>query len=287
MYWLKRAGDPYGLFHLTLNKLPGEDPLALPKTEWLNMGFWKDTAVFPKACAALATKLIQAADCKDSGQVLDVGHGTGESLILLLSDPSVPRPSGITGITSLPAHHLRSRERVRRLQASSKGPQPEVALYKGDAVYRHPAIGHPLDPSSTKLFDTILALDCAYHFDTRETFLLQSFNKLALHGRIALADICFDPAAPRSRWVRLAARVFKLMPQGNFVSKEGYVAQMEGIGYGDIRLEDVTEEVFPGFIRFLKGRGWGWAAFGLMVEWYQNAGARFVIVSGSKRAGTL
>ena len=33
--------DPYGLFHLELNKLPFEDPNSLPETEWLNMGYWK------------------------------------------------------------------------------------------------------------------------------------------------------------------------------------------------------------------------------------------------------
>ena len=33
--------DPYGLFHLSLNKLPGQSPDTDPKTEWLNMGYWK------------------------------------------------------------------------------------------------------------------------------------------------------------------------------------------------------------------------------------------------------
>jgi hypothetical protein len=37
----KGAGDPYGAFHLKLNKLPGEPSSAPPKTEWLNMGYWK------------------------------------------------------------------------------------------------------------------------------------------------------------------------------------------------------------------------------------------------------
>lgn len=32
-----RLNDPYGLFHLTLNRLPSDDQ---PKTEWLNMGYW-------------------------------------------------------------------------------------------------------------------------------------------------------------------------------------------------------------------------------------------------------
>lgn len=42
------ARDPYGLFHLTLNNLPGDDPEKPPQTEWLNMGFWQVShALFP------------------------------------------------------------------------------------------------------------------------------------------------------------------------------------------------------------------------------------------------
>src|SRR5882762_9807922 len=47
----------------------------------------------------------------------DVGHGSGESLILQISHPEVPRPSRLTGITSLKTHHQRSSDRVARLQA--------------------------------------------------------------------------------------------------------------------------------------------------------------------------
>jgi hypothetical protein len=62
--WLsKQSSDPYGLFHLSLNKLDGED---VPHTEWLNMGYWRvrfriqarlsslivhqDASTFPEAC---------------------------------------------------------------------------------------------------------------------------------------------------------------------------------------------------------------------------------------------
>lgn len=40
-----KSSDPYGLFHLSLNKLPGENPHTEPKTEWLNMGYWKVSSV--------------------------------------------------------------------------------------------------------------------------------------------------------------------------------------------------------------------------------------------------
>jgi len=278
--WSKMAADPYGLFHLSLNKLPGEDPNIPPETEWLNMGFWRNTNVFPQACTALAIKLIQAAQCKTGDRILDVGHGTGESLILLLSGLSVPRPSTITGITSLPVHHLRSRERVDRLLSSLKDPRPDVYLHLGDAVCQRTIAEHPLEPSSNMVFDRVLALDCAYHFDTRNTFLRQALHKLAPGGRIALADICFDPRVSRSRKAWLISSLFKLMPKHNMVSIDGYVAEMEEMGYVDIQLEDITQDVFPGFVRFLKGRGFGWKVFGSVIEWYANSGARFVIVSG-------
>ncbi|KNZ71413.1 hypothetical protein J132_09867 [Termitomyces sp. J132] len=282
LYWSTTARDPYGLFHLSLNKLPGEDIDSSPKTEWLNMGFWKDTNVFPEACQALCCKLIRAAQCKNGDRILDVGHGTGDSLIVLLSQPVGQRPSAVTGITSLPVHHDRSRARIDRLLSSLSNPPPRVDLYLGDAVCQHSKAAHPLDSSSLTSFDRILALDCAYHFNTRLDFLRQSYLKLVPGGRIALADICFDAQMLQSRRLWFLSSVFKLMPRHNMISAEEYVAQLRDIGYVDVNLEDITEEVFPGFVRFLKSRGIGWKMFASIIEWYSKAGTRFVIVSGCR-----
>ncbi|KAG5654080.1 hypothetical protein H0H81_007494 [Sphagnurus paluster] len=210
-YWTKTTSDPYGLFHLALNRLPGEEESVPPKTEWLNMGFWRS----PGASSSLS--------------------GTSE----------------------------------------------EAAIFSGGSATNP---DHPLDPSSTTAFDRILALDCAYHFNTRKTFLRQSLQKLAPGGRIALADICFDPEilnGSRKTW--LISSLFRLMPKQNMVSTDGYIAQMESMGYIDVELEDITRDVFPGFVRFLSSRGFGWKVFALVIEWYADIGARFVIVSGSSK----
>ncbi|KAF9460840.1 S-adenosyl-L-methionine-dependent methyltransferase [Collybia nuda] len=273
------SSDPYGLFHLALNRLPGQDPTKPPLTEWLNMGFWKDTDIFPQACRALALKLIQATGCKRGDRVLDVGYGTGESLLLLLSD-SLIRPSSLTGITSLPHHHHRAQDRVRRFQKSLEEPGIEVSLHAYDAIYHPTTVGHPLDPATAQFFDVILALDCAYHFNTRKMFLHQSFEKLAPGGRIGLADICFDPSIGSRAW--LVSSLIRVIPKYNLTSIRNYGLDMKEVGYVDIELNDITEDVFPGFIRFLKSRGWRWAAFGTLLQWYVNSGARFVIVCGSR-----
>ena len=74
----------------------------------------------------------------------------------------------------------------------------------------------------------------------------------------------------------------KLMPAENLISDKEYIAQLEEIGFVDVNLEDITPDVFPGFVRFLKSRKWGWWVFGSVIDWYATAGAKFVIVSGRK-----
>lgn len=218
--------------------------------------------------------------------MLDVGHGTGESLILLLSHPSIPRPSHITGITSISTHHKRSQDRVTRcLEQSQPKIEVSVSLQAGDAIYRPAAHEHPLDPhaSDETRFDTILALDCAYHFDSRALFLRQAFDRLAPGGRVALADICFEPSALLKLRAWLIVSVLRMMPKENRVSTEEYIASMRRMGYVDVDMRDVTADVFPGFIKFLKGRGLGWWVFSKILEVYTSAGARFVIVSGMRQ----
>ncbi|KAE9407725.1 hypothetical protein BT96DRAFT_914398 [Gymnopus androsaceus JB14] len=271
-----KASDPYGLFHLSLNMRPGEDVL---KTEWLNMGYWRDTNIFPDACQALALKLIQTAQCKEQGKVLDVGHGTGESLILLLTHPSIPCLSHLTGITSIPLHHKRSLERVKRIDSLGT----TVSLHVGDAVHQETnTTTHPLSSSSPTRFDTILALDCAYHFKTREAFLTQSFERLEGGGRIALADICFATAPPITWKARIIQGFLKLMSKENAISIDKYEACLKCIGFVDVIVEDISMDVFPGFVGFLRQRGPGWWIFGTIIYWYYIAGVRFVLASGSR-----
>ncbi|KAH8102607.1 hypothetical protein BXZ70DRAFT_929208 [Cristinia sonorae] len=278
--------EPYSAFnHQDLNKRGDHEDA--PQTEWLNMGFWKDTTVFPRACEALALKLIAAAQCQVNGNVLDVGHGSGESLLLHLRHPSVPRPSHITGITSLEAHYTRSLERVKQCQADL-GVADKVTLYHGDAVYRptdkKQDYPHPLNPTSRlRPFTTILALDCAFHFRTRHDFLVQSYTRLAPGGRIALADICFSRGSGWKRGVvRRLVGLLGVMPAENMITVCDYVRDMEVIGYEDVVVEDITEDVFPGLIKFLGGREIGWKVFARMMGLLPAAGARFVIISGRR-----
>ncbi|KAF7306979.1 Snare domain containing protein [Mycena indigotica] len=266
-FWFTKTGsaDPYGDFHVELNRVaPGN-----VETEWLNMGYWKDTDVFPKSCEALALKLVQATNFPPGARVLDVGHGSGESLLFLLSHPDVPRPSHITGITSLEEHYIRSQARLSCV--TSKVP---VVLHVGDAIRRAGVDDHPFNNAR---FDAILALDCAYHFKHRRDFIQQAYDALQSGGSLGLADICFAPETLNSLRSRLITFFLRLMPKGNMVSTEDYCFQMKAAGFVDVELEDISQDVFPGFIRFLQSRGFGWSIFASVLSLYYSTGARFVV----------
>ena len=215
----------------------------------------------------------------------DVGHGSGDSLLLHLAHPSVTRPHKLVGITSLPSHHHRASQRVFEVRShQTTAEDVEVELYLGDAVYRFcdsSSGRHPLHPDG-KNYTTILALDCAYHFDTRHTFLSQSFECLSAEGRIALADICFaDDYAP-SPFLRRMLGALGIMPTANVITMREYIRSLKDIGYADVSLTDISEYVFPGFMQFLGKRGLLWKVFASMFGMLVRQGARFVIVTGQK-----
>lgn len=217
---------------------------------------------------------------------LDVGHGSGDSLLLHLRHPSIPRPSRLTGITSLQAHHIRSLERVNQVRSEStdnddKTPIPQVELYHGDAVHHPQDTQHPFNPNTPNTsYTTILALDCAYHFRTRELFLKQAFEHLSPGGTVALADVCF--ASEEASFGRRVLRLLGVMPAENMVSIETYRCQMEDLGYVGIQVEDITEDVFPGFAEFMSSRGFLWGLFSRCIRLLHTVGGRFVIISGRR-----
>ncbi|KAG5220812.1 Snare domain containing protein [Salix suchowensis] len=271
LYWLsKTSKDPYDLFHLSLNQIGDDEP---PKTEWLNMGFWRLLATKRETeywvRIPFVYKLLSALNVCNRRRTWYRRITRIPSVL-----PRIPRPASVTGITSLLSHHRRSSDRVQALQASKTSESaPVVTLYHGDAVFRPVADKHPLDPKVAATFDTILALDCAYHFHSRHAFLSQSLRKLTKGRRIALTDICFSPKALSSRANRLLIKAAHFMPGENIVSTPDYVRVMEEIGYVDVKMEDISEDVFPGFMGFLSPRGFAWWLFIRILSCYVGLGA--------------
>jgi SAM-dependent methyltransferase len=205
---------------------------------------------------------------------LDVGHGHGDSLLLHFSHPQVPRPSTLTGITSLPSHNLRAQTRISQLTANS--PPVHVELWCCDAVQAaHP---HPFtDPTHT--FTSITAVDCAYHFKTRRKFLQHAFDHLSPGGTIALADMCISPQTSALNHI---FRYIMPIPPENLITPLEYHDMFQSLGYDCIVVEDISNDVFPGFARFLSSQGVLWRAFAFIVTLWYRSGGTYVLVSARR-----
>jgi len=248
------------------------------------MGYWKTTQVFPEACEALALKVIELSNCLPSGHVLDVGHGCGDSLLLYLRHPKVPRPVSLTGITSLRCHHERSQTRVAALQADQDlEHRIPVQMYLGDAVFRSSARRHPLDPCQYPPWTTITAIDCAYHFHSRKTFLSQAFHCLQPGGRIALADLAMD--SPLSPFMITVLSALLAIQRENIISSARYYSVLQEIGFENIVIEDISMDVFPSFRRFLSSRGGAWSGFQMLLALWTHCGGKFILVGAKKPIG--
>lgn len=256
----KSTKESYSSFsHLALNVQP-------PSTEWLNMGIWDDAsrADFPAACERLARLLHERAGSMRGKRVLDVGHGAGDSLLLLLSNEK-EAPKSLHGVTSLAPHAQRTRDRV--------GDRAEI--FCEDAVKY-------LQRAAESEYDVILALDCVFHFNTRVAFFEAAFQRLAPGGVIALEDLCAAHSYPASidgvAWTpstslptstakdglgigaraRLAGTcLLASVPRTNMVPVAVYASHLQQAGFVDVHIEDISARIFPGFARFLRGLGKG------------------------------
>lgn len=309
---------------LSLSSLPSSSSLGSTSLSSLRR-------VFPLPSPALSHLLLTRANLQPLGRTLDVAHATGDSLLLLKSPTSpFPRQSHLVGITSLPQHAQRAAVRLAAVYPK-KGESIEILCE--DAVYRGPKSSgfkkHPLDPTpregggggKEEKFDSVVCLDAAYHFKSRERWLEQVLKDgLKEGGTVAFTDILASEEeqeggaeanegfksinssttsasspSPAPSGLSLFLLHYILLPllsvpSSNIIPLSSLGASMVKLGYEDIEIDDITEDVFPGFASFLSGRDeLSWRMMGKLVRWWSGGGRgllRFVVVKASKPVGS-
>lgn len=206
------------------------------KPLWLNLGYWKEARTYPDACAAMVELLGKRAGLQPGDEVLDVGVGFAEQDFVILERFKVSR---ITGIDITPVHIDKGRERITK-----RGLENQIDLRLGSAT----AMDFP-DAS----FDRVLALECAFHFDTRDEFVREAFRVLKPGGSIAIADMLPVPGKKPSRATAFARR-YGHVPEANVYDREEYSRRLSAVGFGDVVVESIREDVFPGMANYSRQR---------------------------------
>lgn len=207
------------------------------KPLWLNLGYWKEARSYPDACADMARKLAVAARLSPGDVVLDAGFGFGEQDLLWVREYDVARIIGVN-VTQL---HVEVAQ--KRMHAHGLAERVDLRLASATEI--------PLEPASV---DKVVALESAFHFDTREHFFKEAHRVLKPGGRIATAD-CLPHLGEKPSGLinRLGWRRWGV-PPANIYDSDAYRQKLEAAGFKDVEIESIRHHVFPGMHRYAEER---------------------------------
>lgn len=181
------------------------------QTNFLNFGYWdRDTRSQKEACENLMEQLL-ARISDQSGSILDVACGKGETTAYLSRYFSADQVVGINIAE-------------KQLEVARKN-LPECEFVKMSATDMAFEDGR---------FDNIISVEAAFHFYTRQKFLLEAQRVLKPGGRLVLSDVLMTLEAERD---------YESHTEENYLENlDAYRELLESIGFVDVQVEDVTQE---------------------------------------------
>lgn len=197
---------------------------------FLNCGYWADTTDYRTAAEALVDVLADAARIKPGDHVLDAGCGFGDQ----------------------DAHIARTRNPARLVAVNVTKLQVEEARIRNAAEgveYVHASATATGQPDA--IFDAVISLEAAFHFDTRADFLREAWRLLRPGGRLGIIDMLpierdgrVDTGGIRGAMERWSTQV----PGANVYGVTRYRQILAETGFTEIAIQSIRDQVFPSFM---------------------------------------
>ncbi|HVT35225.1 MAG TPA: class I SAM-dependent methyltransferase, partial [Nevskiaceae bacterium] len=208
--------DHYTRRHAFRQDLFGSQPYA-------NYGYWtRPGQTIEEAAEALTDLVARTAGIGHGDRVLDVGCGYGAGAV---SYTQRYQPAYVVGIDITDIRIESGREYVAEHHLSDV-----ISLRLGDATHMDFA-----DASFTRL----IAVECAFHFETRRDFMHEAARVLAPGGRLALTDIIprrgVDPRTYLQGERTANSNVCLDMP-ANAYDADTYARYLAEAGFSEIRV---------------------------------------------------
>lgn len=167
---------PY--FDILLERFAEGDPIAKEVFgRHVHWGYWENpdqadgsVADFAAAAEKLTQRLYSAAGVKDGFRLLDAGCGFGGTIACLNDNFNNMQ---LVGLNIDPRQLDRARQEVKPRESN------QIEFVEADACQL---------PFADASFDVVLAVECIFHFPSREDFFREVRRVLRPGGRLALSD---------------------------------------------------------------------------------------------------
>lgn len=205
--------------------------------KWLNLGYWKKASTVDDACEDLINYVLEFSKINEGEIVLDAGFGYGDQDIHILNQFSNLIIHGVN-ISDFQVEHAKN-----------------IAKSNGFNEKYFPKVS---DASKLKyeddFFDKVISVEAAFHFNTREKFLKESYRVLKGNGIICIVD-CLPKIRENQK---LDKKAFKHIgiPDKNLINIETYSDILKKIGFTEIEFHDLSEYVLPYFNELTKFGNW-------------------------------
>ncbi|MFZ2725503.1 MAG: methyltransferase domain-containing protein [Methylococcaceae bacterium] len=210
----------------------GNDTIEKSFGRHVHWGYWQHpktatltTEDFQQAAENLTRQVCLAAQIKDGQQVLDVGCGFGGTVAFINEQYHAMQLVGL----NLDERQLeRARATVFPLADNS------IAFQHGNACAL---------PFADNSFDVVLAVECIFHFPSREQFFKEAYRVLKPNGYLALSD--FIPSTSLLPFTKMSwfGRFY-----GNCnldYSSQHYRQLAQQIGFNTLVEHDITANTLP------------------------------------------
>jgi cyclopropane fatty-acyl-phospholipid synthase-like methyltransferase len=216
--------------------------IVFANTDYANYGYWvREGMGIEDACSALTDLVVRAAGVGPGDRVLDVGCGYGAGIVFYARRY---QPEIVVGIDVTEVRLQHAREVIVR-----SGLADRIQIRFGDATALE------FDAGS---FTRVIAVECAFHFQTRRDFFREAARVLTPGGTLALTDVIPRRGIDHREFL---ARVYPIgtgpdfnVPE-NVYDAEIYEAHLRSAGFDEVRLEVITDRTLPHFVDHLERLG--------------------------------
>ena len=267
---------------------------------WGNLGYWQQGSGYSSACERLARHLAAAVDLNSESRVFDAGFGCGDQLLLWLNEYHIEFLCGINYSISQTELAQQRLQQAGFHDAADNIQQADIAYLADYSALNSTSM-------SVSNINTVLALDCAYHFPSRKQFIADSHQILnaAKNDRgskkigftdIVLANAIAGKKLPWQKRILLNTMLrLSQIPLHNIITLPEYESQLQQAGFEQVVSQDISEQVFLPFGHWLASQEVRikkestkrsiWLKYKVttaFLAWaYKNEVLRYVIISAS------